>query len=151
MGREIVALGTLAVLISCGKDKPKPPPAPAPDRAASQTVLAEKAFYRIEPGPRTPCSPGAACEAFLAFSALGDYHVNDRYPFKFIADPVPGVAVDGTGTFTLDDAKHGMMKVAFRATKHGPARLAGTFKLSVCTDDVCEIEEPKLAFEIPVE
>jgi len=148
MGRELTAVGALAVLALGCRDK-KPPP--APDKPAGPAVLAEKAFFRIEPGPRTPCAVGAPCEARLAFSALGDYHVNDRYPFKFVADVVAGMTVDGTGTFAQDDAKHGTMTITFRALKRGPAKLAGTFKLSVCTEEKCEIEEPKLAFEVPVE
>lgn len=147
MGRELIVLAILAA--GCGREKTKPPP--AADRAASPTVLAEKPFFRIEPGPRTPCTVGAPCEVRLAFSALGDYHVNDRYPFKFVPDAAPGIAVDGTGTFALDDPKHGMMTIKFRALKRGATRLAGTFKLSVCTDDRCEIEEPKLAFDVPVD
>ena len=147
MGRELIVLAILAA--GCGRDKTKPPP--APDRAARPTALAEKPFFRIEPGPRTPCAAGTPCEARLAFSALGDYHVNDRYPFKFVADAAPGITVDGTGTFAQDDPKHGMMTIKFRALKRGSVKLAGTFKLSVCTDDKCEIEEPKLAFEVPVD
>jgi hypothetical protein len=145
MGRELITLAVLA--LGC-RDKAKPPP--APEKPAGPAVLAEKSFYRIEPGPRTPCAPGAPCEARLAFSALGEYHVNDRYPFKFVADETAGLIVDGTGTFTQDDAKHGMMTIKFRALKRGTARLSGTFKLSVCTDEKCEIEEPKLAFEVPI-
>lgn len=152
MGRELPDFGIIVLAIlaaGCGREKTKPPP--AADKATGPTVLAEKPFFRIEPGPRTPCKAGTPCEARLAFSALGDYHVNDRYPFKFVADGAAGIAFDGTGTFTQEDPKHGMMTIRFRTQKRGAVKLAGTFKLSVCTDDVCEIEEPKLAFEIPVD
>ena len=145
MGRELILLAILAV--GC-REKTKPPPAAS---KTAGTALAEKSFFRIEPGPRTPCTAGTQCEARLAFSALGDYHVNDQYPFKFVADGVAGIAIDGTGTFTQDDPKHGMMTIKFRTMKRGAVKLAGTFKLSVCTDEKCEIEEPKLAFEVPVD
>ncbi|MEJ7597950.1 MAG: hypothetical protein WKG01_08595 [Kofleriaceae bacterium] len=141
----------LVLALGCGRDKPKPQANKTPDRAAGSVVLAEQPYFRVEPGPKTPCAPMSPCEARLALSALGDYHVNETYPFKFVADDAPGVEVVGTGTFVRDDAKHGTLTLTFQAARRGLAKIAGTFKLSVCTDDECKIEEPKLAFEIPVD
>ena len=93
--------------------------------------LAETAFYRIELRPH----------AELALTALAGYHINERYPVKFIADDP--AAIDGTGTFTRSDAQHGTLALAARAP-----RLSGTFKLSVCTDENCEIAEPHIAFDV---
>jgi len=28
--------------------------------------------------------------------------------------------------------------------------VSGTFKLSVCTEEVCKIEQPKISFDVPV-
>jgi hypothetical protein len=112
--------------------------------------LAAAGFYRIDEGPRTPCVAGAPCEARLVLTALAGFKVNREYPFKFVADPVAGVAVDGTGAFALEDARVGTLVLRFRAARPGLARFAGTFKLSVCTDEQCEIEQPRLAFALPV-
>ena len=141
----------LVVALGCGRDKAKPQPkAELPDRARGSVVLAEQPYFRVEPGPKTPCAPNAPCEARLALTALGAYHVNETYPFKFVADPVPGVKVAGPGTFVMEDPKHGTLTLTFQAARPGPARIAGTFKLSVCTDDECKIEEPKITFAVPL-
>ena len=135
----------LAVLAACHRDQP------GKSKAAPEAPpLASKAFYRVDPGQRTPCASGAVCEARLVLTALGDYHVNKDYPFKFVADPAPAIAVDGEGTFALDDARNGTMTVKFRPSAAGTARLVGTFKLSVCSADTCEIETPKIELPVPV-
>ena len=112
--------------------------------------LAGKEFFRLDPAPQQPaCAVGQACEARLILTALGDYHVNDQYPFKLVAEPTPGVKVEGTGTFS-PGGKTGTHVLAFRADKPGTAKIAGTFKLSVCNEKNCQIESPKIAFDVSV-
>ena len=120
----------------------------APAEAAGKP-LASKAFYRLDAGPQTPCARGATCEARLVLTALGDYHVNKDYPFKFVGDP-GALPIDGPGTFAIDDAKHLTMTLQFRPTATGTAKVTGQLKLSVCSDDTCEIETPTLELAIPV-
>src|SRR5262245_64047452 len=88
-----------ALAAACGRDRS----AGSARGAAMPPPLAGASFYRIDAGPQTPCTAGATCEARLVLTALGDYHVNENYPFKFIGDPSLGFAVDGSGTFALDD------------------------------------------------
>src|SRR5688572_29860246 len=102
MARELIIL---ALVAACSRDKPADR-APAP---SAGPPLASAAFYRIDAGPRTPCAAGATCEARLVLTALGDYKVNQDYPFKFVAEPSPALAVEGTGTFAFDDARNGTM------------------------------------------
>lgn len=158
MGRELaataLALAAAVAAPACKKDREPASTGPSPATARGPGMpepLATGASYRVDLGPRTPCAAGATCEARLVLAALGGFKVNREYPFKFVADPAPGVTVDGTGTFAFDDAKTGTLTLAYRAERGGPARFAGTFKLSVCTDESCIIESPKLAFELPVE
>src|SRR5262245_6045253 len=141
MARELllIALVAGAGCARCSKSGPEP----------TGTPLASKPFYRVDPGPQTACASGAVCEARLVLTALGDYHVNKEYPFKFIAAPAPALPVDGTGTFALDDARHGTLTIRFRPSTAGSAKLIGDFKLSVCSDDACEIETPRLELTIP--
>ena len=82
--------------------------------------------------------------------ALGGYKVNAEYPTKFIATPVPGVTVDKTGTFAVGSKTTGTMTVSFRAAAGGTATISGSLKLSVCTDEICEIAAPVVAFDVPV-
>ena len=142
MARELVLI---ALVVACGRDQPgKPAPLPA------SAPLASKAFYRIDAGPQAACARGTTCEASVVLTALGDYHVNKDYPFKFVGDPAPAVPLDGAGRFVVDDAKHGTLTIQFRPAAPGLAKLAGTFKLSVCSDETCEIETPKLELAVPV-
>jgi hypothetical protein len=120
------------------------------DSAPAGAPLASKPFYRLDAGPPTPCASGSTCEVRLVLTALGDYHVNKDYPFKFVGDPAPAIPVDGNGTFAIDDARHLTMTIRFRPAAAGTARLAGQVKLSVCSDDTCEIETPRLELAVPV-
>jgi hypothetical protein len=151
MARELlIALAAAAAAAAaCKRDREAPPP-PQPPQPVLPPPLATKPFYRLDAGPRSPCTAGAVCEARIALTALGGYHVNQKYPTKFVPDPSPGLTLEGPGTFVLDDARSGTLTLRFRAERSGPARLSGTFKLSVCTDEQCEIEEPKIQLELPV-
>jgi hypothetical protein len=141
MAREIAI--ALVLVAACRGESNTPPPAP------TTAALAQAAFYRLDAAPQQgPCAAGTACEAKLVLTALGDYHVNEQYPVKFVSDPVPGLAVDGTGTFVRDSAKAGTLTIRFTPARAGKAQLKGTFKLSVCTDDNCEIEAPAIAFTV---
>jgi hypothetical protein len=140
----LIALG-IVMLASCKRDTPSPA-AEAIDKGAPP--LAEKAFFRVDAKPIAPCPVNATCEAQLVLTALGDYHVNDEYPAKFVADPSSGVRIDGEGTFKISGEKHGTMRVRFTPTQPGPAKLVGTFKLSVCSEENCEIESPKIALDV---
>ena len=146
----VIAAGGAACKKREREPAPAPATAPAKGIAPLPPPLASSAFYRIDAGPQTPCTAGAVCEARLVLTALGKYHVNEKYPFKLVADPAPELTVDGTGTFAVDDARTGTLTIQFRAAKSGTVRLAGTFKLSVCTEEECEIVEPKVQLELPV-
>lgn len=141
MARELLVIALVSATGCAGCSRSESAPAGKP--------LAGKAFYRIDPGPTTPCASGAICEARVVLTALGDYHVNKDYPFKFVGDPA-AVAVDGDGSFALDGAKRGTLTIKFRPATPGSAKVVGSFKLSVCSDDACEIESPRLELTIPV-
>lgn len=116
---------------------------------AAKTLVTDKLF-RIELAPLAPCKAAAACEAKLVVHALGGYKVNAEYPTKFVASPAPGVTVDGTGVFAVASKTTGTMTVTFRAAAAGTAKLTGALKLSVCTEEICEITAPVVAFDVPV-
>jgi hypothetical protein len=149
MARERLALALCLAWTACGPSGCRKAGDGKPDPAAGQP-LAGKAFYRIDAGKPVACAPGAICEARLVLTALCDYHVNKDYPFKFIGEPAPAVPVDGEGVFAIDDARHGTMTVKFHPAAAGTAKLVGTFKLSVCSDETCEIEKPRIELAVPV-
>lgn len=150
-GLAIAAAAAAGAACKRDADSPKQQPPPQAQGAAPAVPppLAAGEFYRVDAGPRTPCTAGAPCEARLVLTALGGYKVNRDYPFKLVGDPVPGVTLEGPGTFAFDDAKTGTLTIRFRAAPGAPTRLTGTFKLSVCTEENCLIEEPKIALELP--
>jgi hypothetical protein len=154
MVRELLLIAIAAGAIACSKaeNSSKGAPAATAPAAAASTVprLAGKDFYRIDAAPIAECKAGAACQVELRLTAIGDYKVNQDYPFKFIADEQPGLSVHGTGSFAHQGKQSGALTVKFHASAAGIAQLAGTFKLSVCTEATCEIEEPKIALSIPV-
>ena len=154
MRRELLAILIVAACNGANRSKPvEPEPTEPTEAAGSATVAAandDAPVFRLEVAPPASCAVGAACEARIVLTALGAYKVNKEYPFKFVADPGPGVSIDGTGTFAPTDAKTGTMTVRFRAEAAGTSRVSGTFKLSVCTDDICKIEAAKVAFDVPV-
>jgi hypothetical protein len=117
---------------------------------AAGAPLAFKAFYRIDAAPQAPCASGSTCESDLVLTALGGYHVNKDYPFKFVGDPANEAVLDGIGTFALNGEKRGTLTIKFRPDKPGTTKVVGTFKLSVCSDENCEIETPKLELAVPV-
>jgi hypothetical protein len=141
MARKVtVALACALALAACRKDR---------DARPAAQPLAETAFYQLGLVPPSPCARGGECRVQLALTAIGGYHLNDRYPFKFL------YAIDGvdqpadTGAFVRDGAHRGTLTIAFRAPAASQAaKVSGTFKLSVCTDENCEIAEPEVAFTV---
>lgn len=139
MARELIAVLILAACNSAGQS-----------RAAEPAPKEPAAPFRVEVTPPASCVAGSACEARIELTALGAYKINDQYPFKFVADPGLAVAIDGTGTFAQTAKQTGTLTVRLRPGTAGTARVTGTFKLSVCTPENCEIEEPAIAFDVPV-
>jgi hypothetical protein len=106
--------------------------------------------HRVEVAPPAACKAGADCTVELRLTALGDFHVNQDYPFKFVPSKDDGVT-PAEGAFARDGDKAGTMTVTFRPAAAGTAKVAGTFKLSVCNDDECKIEEEPVAVDVVVE
>lgn len=157
MARSALAIAIVLASAAGPACKCNEPPAggaaaPQAQRSAAPLPppLAAKPFYRVDAGPLTPCAVRTPCEARVVLTALAGYKVNKEYPFKLVAKPVAGVQVDGTGTFAFDDAKSGTLTIKFTPLEAGAAKLIGAFKLSVCTDEVCEIDQPEIALSIPV-
>lgn len=161
MARELLLIALAAMALgaaACSRSDGTAKTGPAKGEAAAAAPvppdappLAGNDFYRVDAAEPPACSAGQTCEAKLRLTALGAYHVNDDgYPFKFVADATPGLAVEKDGVFAQKSPKVGEMTVKFRAEAAGPAQVVGVFKLSVCSEADCQIEEPKIAFAVPV-
>jgi hypothetical protein len=147
MAREL-ALLVLVLAGGCKRDGGSEPAQQPPLPAEGERPLAEKPYFRIDAAPQPACTAGSTCEARLVLRALGDYKVNEEYPFKFVADAAAGLTIEGTGMFSRQDVQTGTMTVRFRSDAPGTRQVSGTFKLSVCTEANCEIEDAKIAFDV---
>ena len=138
----------LAALAAC-TSAPAAAPAPArPVTPAGSGALVALPHVRVDLGAASTCTQDTSCEAQVVVTALGGYKVNAEYPHKFVAEASTDLAVEGTGTFTVDDAGRGMMTIRYRPAKSGTLTMSGTLKLSVCTDEECKIEAPRLSFAV---
>jgi len=96
----------------------------------------------------------------LRLVASGEYHVNKEYPYKFTAAAAPGVTFLGSadastfsraaGDFREEGEKIGVMTVRFRPTAAGEAKVSGTYKMSVCSAENCQVESQAVSLSIPV-
>ncbi|MDB4944198.1 MAG: hypothetical protein JWP97_3732, partial [Labilithrix sp.] len=135
---------------------PAPPPA-APARPAATRITGKNFVLDVaSPG----CRASETCAVTLRVSTTGEFHVNKEYPYKFTASAVPEVTFLGSGDanvfsrasgdFREDGEKTGTMTVRFKAAKAGEAKVAGTYKMSVCSADQCQIEAQAVALSVPV-
>jgi hypothetical protein len=109
----------------------------------------------------TGCKAGADCTLTIKLTAAAEYHVNKEYPYKFTAAAVPTVTFLGkkdastftkeTGDFVEEGEKSGTMTVRFKPSAAGDAKIAGTYKMSVCSADQCQIEVQPLALNVKVD
>jgi hypothetical protein len=87
--------------------------------------------------------------------AKGDWHCNDKYPYKFklgapsggVSYPTPIVRAEGIHI----SAPRSVMTVPFVPSASGDARVSGTFSFSVCSATSCQIETRDLALTVKVD
>ncbi len=118
---------------------------PSPPRAAAGNVTG-KNFMLYLASPR--CHVDAACAATIKLVATGAYHINKDYPYKLV--PAAGFAPDGQ-EFKQDAEKEGTLTVRFTPKAKGETKVAGTFKMSVCSDENCQIEQQPIALAVDVQ
>jgi hypothetical protein len=160
--RRTTAVFALLCVVAVACDKLST--APAPESASAPAPKAHVAGnnYTIDTKV-ADCAPGDECAATIRLVALGGYHINDTYPYKFTVAPADvasprleflGKDAKGHGVFGKDDGdlvqdgeKVAVMSVHFKAHEAGKVAFAGTYKLSVCSEANCELERADLAFE----
>ena len=157
-------LGALALAaLACGKDHS----AGRDDRAVTAPQGADCGHaacgsnFFVDSVQAGDCAAGANCSLTLTLVATGAFHINDEYPYKFRADDAPGVIFlgkDTAGPSVFSKAasnwqkaapQKGVMTVGFQSAK-GQKSLSGTFKLSVCSEQNCQLEQQTVATTITV-
>jgi hypothetical protein len=159
--RALPALALLGCLAAaCGRDtrratdavtKPEPAAARGAAGACGHAYCADNYYVDVDSGPA--CAPGATCTAKVTLVAVGAFHINDEYPYKFTARDAPGLRVLGTdaaganvfsktaGDWRKSEEKVGTMSVKWASDTAGDRTLGGVLKLSVCTAQACLLDQ----------
>ncbi len=118
--------------------------------------------YKIDAKPVGDCAAGSECKVAVRLEAQGDYHINGEYPYKLKAEGA-GVEFLGTdaagkntfsksaGDFVADPgtpAKAGTMTVKFKPSAKGNVTINGTFKMSVCSAQNCQLETQEISVTV---
>lgn len=162
----------LLALVACTKDEK--PTTKAPEPSASAAAPATAKVTDLGPGKQridgqnfsldlasAGCKAGADCTMSIKLTAAAEYHVNKEYPYKLTANAAPGVTFLGkkdpntfskaSGDLVEDGEKSATMTVRFKPAAAGEAKVAGTYKMSVCSADQCQIEVQPIALSVPVD
>jgi hypothetical protein len=167
--RPVSAVLLCLAAAACGKDHRASGGSAADDIAAAPSsaqadcghaACGSNFFVDVVPGP--DCIAGATCSVGFALVATGQYHINDEYPYKLKADDAPGVeflGADSAGKNVFSkaasdwrkrDEKSGQMTLSYRAADKGQKTVGGTFKLSVCSADNCQLEQQHVKATVAV-
>jgi hypothetical protein len=86
-------------------------------------------------------------------NALGEYHVNQEYPYKFKMGTAPaGVTYPEAIVRAVNRTeKKATMSIPFTPSAAGSTTISGELSLSVCTDSNCVIEKAQLSVTAKVE
>ena len=116
----------------------------------------DNANYRAEMKAQGPCKKDSTCTAEVLVEAKGEYHINDKYPYRFkLEDPPPeGIKypkpVVGKEDGTMDERRV-VLKVPFVSEASGAKKVAGTLSLSVCSAANCLMDKQPLEVTVKVD
>ncbi|HMI86363.1 MAG TPA: hypothetical protein VK550_19855 [Polyangiaceae bacterium] len=165
---KLCSIGLLAV--GCGKvseaapsaaSAQNAPPSPnaVPNAAQPAPVGAasfDNANYSVKIAPAGPCKKDQTCSAEIVVQAKGEYHINDKYPYRFKLEDPPATglkypkAVIGKEDGTMDEHKV-TLKVPFVPASAGDKKVAGTLSLSVCSAANCLMDKQQLDLTVKVD
>lgn len=118
--------------------------------------------YKVDAHLAGDCATGATCTVAIDLEALGAYHINKEYPYKFKANDAPGVEYLGSdpagknvfsssaGDLAVSGEKTATMSVKFKPAAKGPATVSGVYKLSVCSVQNCQVDQADITTPVTV-
>ena len=124
--------------------------------AAPGAASFDNANYSAKIESAGPCKKDQTCAASVIVVAKGEYHINDKYPYRFkLEDPPPAglkypKAVIGKEDGTMDERKV-TLKVPFVPASAGDKKVAGTLSLSVCSAANCLMDKQQLDLTVKVD
>jgi hypothetical protein len=145
----------LGALSSCRRDEAPPAPVlsaePAIEVAAAPAAEFHEGPFDLVIRPVGDVVAGKPATAEILLSAKGEYHCNDKYPYKWKAADSPGVkypsATVGKDAVALEE-KRAVMKVDFVPEGPGEKTVKGQFSFSVCSAERCLIEKRDLSLAV---
>src|SRR4051812_13464670 len=122
-----LVFAVLALAAGCGRatEAEASAAASASSSTAAPASHVDGKNFKLDANGVGDCKAGGDCVLTLRLEAVGDYHINKEYPYKFKAEG-SGVEFQGTdaagknvfskgaGDFTLEGEKVGTMKVKFK-------------------------------------
>jgi hypothetical protein len=150
------------VEMACGKESAAATATRAEPVPVTGGAHVDGNHFTIDAAPAADCAAGASCAIAIKLVAQADYHVNQQYPYKFTAAQATGVTFLGSdsanpnvftktaGDFTIGDEKTATMTVKFKASQKGAVSIGGTFKLSVCSTQNCQLEQQDVSVNVTV-
>jgi hypothetical protein len=156
----LFSFGLLAA--SCGKVSEAAPnaqgaPAPAVNVPALLGAASfDNANYSAKIASAGPCKKDQTCSAEVVVVAKGEYHINDKYPYRFkLEDPPPAglkypKPVIGKEDGTMDERKV-TLKVPFVPASAGDKKVTGLLSLSVCSAANCLMDKQQLDLTVKVD
>ena len=146
------------------------PPAPKPGAAAPRTEgtkpsadepkeeTVTEGDKKVEPqyaawlqgGKYEVGKPGALTAVLVA---KGEFHCNDKYPYKFKVGGAPdGVTfASAVATGASIGAQRTTLSIPFTPTSTGPKTISGVFYFSVCNESTCKIQKQNLSVTVDVD
>lgn len=129
--------------------KAKPEPEPEPTVGEKKTEGSYAAWLQSS-GKYAVDKPGSVV---AVVTAQGEYHCNEKYPYKFkLNSPPAGVSY---GADTVRGAsisqKRASLSIPFTASSAGAKTISGTFFFSVCNEDTCQIKKQPMSVTVNVE
>ncbi len=162
-----VVIGVSACTRSEAAPKKDAPATTSPPGAAAAVPLAaahvDGKNFRLDFVAEGDCKVGGECRAVIRLEALGEYHINKEYPYKFKAETkredVEFLGTDPAGKATFSKAagdfktegeQKATMTVRFKAGAGGPLTIMGTYKMSVCSAQNCQLESQPISLDLAV-
>jgi hypothetical protein len=155
-----VLVALASVELACGKASAATTRTTGADAPPAAGAHVDGNHFKLDAAPAGDCKVGAECSIAIKLEAQGDYHINQQYPYKFKANDAAGVEFLGTdaagknvfskgaGDFKIDGEKTATMNVRFKVAQKGTANIGGTYKISVCSAQNCQLEQQDMSVAV---
>ncbi len=145
-----------------GCKRPSTDVAPSANDTTGKSTVSRGKSFEIEARGPAACHVNTECAALVRLKALGGFHINKEYPYRFLAKANPAAKFAGkdpagsesfskaAGDFLIDSESEATLSVTFVPNRAGKMTIEGVYKMSVCSDEACEIEQSPISIDVTV-